>query len=118
MKIAPGLSIDCTAPAAGFKKDQPTLHGSMVIVPNMNASEGAVVSCTWYGLYDGPIKAGDSPSFMGEPAYFDGTNFTKTQPDADTAGNITTAVGAFIDNGVLLMGVPVVPVADAAESGS
>lgn len=113
MKIAPGQKIDCTAPTKGFQKDQPILHGNLVIVPSMNAKAGEVVSCTWFGLYDGPIKAGDEPQFMGESAYFDGTDFTKTQPAAE-AGNITTPIGAFIDNGVLLAGVPVVPVAEAA----
>lgn len=106
MRIADGYRIDVVAPDAGLKKDQPVRYGALLIVPNLTAKAGHVVSCTYRGLYDGPIKAGDAPQFVGEPAYFDGTDFTKTQP-AVGAGAITSAVGAFIDGGVLLFGAPV-----------
>ncbi|CAG9001778.1 MAG: hypothetical protein CENE_03805 [Candidatus Celerinatantimonas neptuna] len=111
MKIAQGKTIDVVAPTGGLKKDKPVVYGVLLVVPNMTVSKGQTVSCTWHGLYDGPLKVGDSLTFTGEPAYFDGSDFTKTQPDDSTAGNITTPVGAFIDGGVLLTGELVTPVA-------
>ncbi|MCD9523730.1 hypothetical protein GLP14_12980 [Photobacterium carnosum] len=103
MRIADGLKIDLKAPVGGFEKDVPVKYGALIVVPNYSAKEGQVVSCTYRGLFDGPIKAGDSPSFIGEAAYFDSGFFTKTAPTGD--GAVTVPIGLFIDNGVLLMGV-------------
>ncbi|BDR34302.1 TPA: hypothetical protein ACX6QF_000068 [Photobacterium damselae] len=105
MRIADGNKIDLTAPIGGFIKDVPAKYGSLIVVPNYSAKEGQVVSCTYRGLFDGPIKAGDSPTFTGEDAYFHDGEFTKTLPVGD--GAVTVPVGVFIDNGVLLMGFSV-----------
>ncbi|MEZ8095787.1 capsid cement protein [Photobacterium swingsii] len=101
MRIADGNKIDIIAPAGGVTKDVPLKHGSLIVVPNMSAPEGQVVSATYRGLFDGPIKAGDSLSFIGEPAYFADSEFTKTKPGS----GVTVPVGVFVDGCVLLTGV-------------
>lgn len=103
MRIADGLKIDLKAPAGGFVKDVPIKYGVLIVVPNYSAPEGQVVSCTYRGLFDGPIKPGDSLLFRGEPAYFDDGVFTKVEPTGN--GAVTAPIGLFIDNGVLLTGV-------------
>lgn len=100
MRIAPGDRLDVVAPQAGFTKDQPVIHGALLIIPAQSAQEGEVVSCTYRGLFNGPIKPGDEPAYMGETAYFDGKDFTKTQPKTAP----TDAVGVFVDGAVLLTG--------------
>ena len=101
MHIAPGNKITIIAPAGGFKKDVPVKYGSLIVVPVKNATEGQEVTAHRSGLFSGPIKAGDNPTFMGEAAYFADGAFTKTKPET----GVTVAVGAFIDEGVLLTGV-------------
>lgn len=103
MRIADGNKIDLRAPAGGFTKDVPVKYGSLIVIPNYSGPEGQVVSCTYRGLFDGPIKAGDIPSFESEPAYFHNGEFTKTAPTAD--GSVKVPVGVFTDGGVLLTGV-------------
>ncbi|HFQ4959208.1 TPA: capsid cement protein [Vibrio vulnificus] len=102
MRLADGLKLDMTVPANGTTKDVPVLYGSLLVVPNMTAKVGEVISAHWRGYFDGPIKEGDAPAFLGEPAYFEAGAFTKTKPT--TAGEVAQPVGAFIDNGVLLTG--------------
>ncbi len=106
MRIADGSKIDLKAPVGGFVKDVPVKYGALIVIPNYSAQEGQVVSCTYRGLFDGPIKADDSPSFIGEAAYFDNGVFTKTLPTGE--GAVTVPIGSFIDNGVLLMGVALI----------
>lgn len=102
MHISDGKKLTVTAAGSDLIKDVPVLHGQLLIVPSYTIKDGEVGTARYSGLFDGPIKAGDSPAFMGEPAFFDAENnsFTKTAP---TVG-VIDAVGVFIDNGVLLTG--------------
>lgn len=102
MQIAPGKKIAVVAPAAGFVKDVPSLVGALLVVPSFTAEAGNLVTCTYSGHYDGPIKEGDTPTFTCEPAYFEAGAFTKTQPTAE--GGVEQPVGVFVDGGVLLTG--------------
>ncbi|WED23071.1 hypothetical protein L3Q72_06670 [Vibrio sp. JC009] len=102
MKLSEGVKIAVPAPAGGFTKDIPVLVGALLVVPHFTAVEGEVVTCSYSGLYSGPIKVGDAPTFSCEPAYFEAGEFTKTQPT--TAGEIAQPVGVFVDDGVLLTG--------------
>lgn len=103
MHLCEGKKITVTAPEGGLVKDVPVLYGQLVIVPNYSIDEGETGTARYTGLFDGPIKEGDSPAFVGEYAYFDSTAkaFTKTVP----SGLITDPVGVFIDDCVLLTGV-------------
>ncbi|UIP28885.1 hypothetical protein [Photobacterium sp. TLY01] len=111
MHISEGKKIDIVAPAGGATKDIPLLYGNLVVVPNLSGTAGAVISARYTGHFDGPIKAGDTPAFLGEFAYFDEGEFTKTQPQG--AGKVTASVGVFNDGGVLLTGELVTPEAAA-----
>ncbi len=102
MHTAPGKKIAVAAPAAGFVKDVPILVGALVLVPSFTADAGQVVTCTYSGYYDSPIKEGDTPVYACEPAYYESGTFTKTQPTK--AGEISQPVGVFVDGGVLLTG--------------
>ncbi|CED71552.1 putative uncharacterized phage protein [Aliivibrio wodanis] len=102
MQIAEGKKIALVAPSNGFVKDIPCVVGALLVVPSFSAKENEVVTCTYSGYYDGPIKAGDTLSFNCEAAYFDGGVFTKVQPT--TSGEVEQPVGVFIDGGVLLTG--------------
>ncbi|MBU2897691.1 hypothetical protein [Vibrio hepatarius] len=102
MQIAEGKKIAVVAPAGGFVKDVPVLVGALVVVPSFKAEVGEVVTCTYKGFYDGPIKEGDSPSFGCEPAYLEAGSFTKTKPAIE--GEVEQPIGVFIDGGVLLTG--------------
>ncbi|MBD1572891.1 hypothetical protein HC725_06305 [Vibrio sp. S17_S38] len=112
MHLAEGIKIAIIGPVGGLKKDVPVQYGQLVIVPNYNLAEGEAGTARWTGLFDGPIKEGDVPTFAGEYAYFDATDksFTKTQP----ADGVKNAVGVFIDGGVLLTGEIVAPEEPAA----
>lgn len=105
MHIADGKKITVIAPSGGFTKDVPVKYGSLIIVPVKSVPEGADVTAHVVGLFNGPIKAGDSPTFAGEPAYFEDGAFTKTKP----ASGVTVPIGAFVDAGVLLTGVTLDP---------
>ena len=100
MHISEGNKIDIIAPAGGVTKDVPVKYGSLIVVPNYGAQEGQVLSARYRGLFDGPIKAGDTPTFLGEPAYYADNEFTKTKPGA----GVTVPVGVFLDGGILLTG--------------
>lgn len=110
MHLANGIKIAVIGPVGGLKKDVPVQYGKLVIVPNYDLKEGQAGTARWTGLFDGPIKEGDAPTFTGEYAFFDATSgsFTKTAP----VDGVTMPIGIFIDNGVLLTGELV---ADAAE---
>ena len=101
MHIAQGNRITIIAPEGGLKGDIPVKYGVLVVVPVKTVSAGQEVTAHRSGLFCGPIKDGDNPSFSGEPAYFAEGAFTKTKPET----GVTIAVGAFIDEGVLLTGV-------------
>ncbi|MGF1878784.1 hypothetical protein L4D77_26310 [Photobacterium frigidiphilum] len=101
MHIASGNKLDIKAPAGGVVKDVPIKYSNLIVVPSYGAAEGQVVSARWRGLFDGPIKAGDTPAFEGEAAYFADHVFTKTKP---TLG-VKVPVGTFVDGSVLLVGV-------------
>ncbi|NOH85529.1 hypothetical protein F0249_17170 [Vibrio sp. 03-59-1] len=102
MHQAEGKKIAVVAPAGGFVKDVPILIGALLVVPSFKAKEGEVVTCTYSGYYDGPVKVGDVPAFGCEPVYFDDGAFTKTQPT--DAGKVEQPIGVFVDGGVLLTG--------------
>ncbi|WP_158161224.1 capsid cement protein [Grimontia hollisae] len=102
MRIAEGKKIAIIAPSGGVTKDVPFKAGVLLLVPVKTANAGEVVTCYRDGHFSGPVKAGDEPTFNGEPAYFEGGEFTKTQPT--TAGEVSQPVGAFVDSGVLLTG--------------
>lgn len=112
MHLADGIKIAVIGLAGGMPKDVPIQYGQLVIVPNYTIAEGEAGTARWTGLFDGPIKDGDSPMFTGEHAFFDAADksFTKTAP----VDGVTIPVGVFIDGGVLLTG-ELVPVAAAAE---
>lgn len=101
MHIAQGNRITIIAPTGGFTKDVPVKYGSLVVVPVQTVREGQEVTAHRSGLFSGPIKEGDNPTFLGEPAYLAEGAFTKTKPSS----GVTVAVGAFVDDGVLLTGV-------------
>lgn len=102
MHIAEGKKITVVAPEGGLVKDVPVLYGSLIIVPHMTVSEGHRVTARYTGLFSGPVKAGDTPEYKGEPAFYEGNTFTKTKPT--TNGAVSQPVGVFIDDCVLLTG--------------
>lgn len=102
MRLSDGKKIVAPVPAGGFIKDVPCLLGSLLVVPNFTAKAGDTAVCYTQGHFDGPIKAGDSVSFVSEAAYFKDGEFTKTQPTEP--GDVAQPVGVFIEDGVLLTG--------------
>ena len=102
MRLSDGKKIVATVPLGGFKKDVPCVVGALLVVPNFTAAAGDTAVCYTQGHFDGPIKAGDSVSFGAEAAYFKNGEFTKTKPT--DSGDVSQAVGVFIDGGVLLTG--------------
>lgn len=105
MRLSDGKKIAVTAPTGGFEKDTPHLVSSLLVVPTQTAEAGSVVTCHIDGHFDGPIKAGDTPSFNCDAAYFDAGEFTKTVPTE--VGAVSQPVGVFVDGGVLLLGAPI-----------
>ncbi|WP_417883576.1 DUF2190 family protein [Vibrio rumoiensis] len=114
MHIAEGKKLCIQNLAMAVKKDLPIQYGQLVVVPNYDIAAGDKGTARWTGLFDGPIKPGDNPMFVGEAAYFDATDnsFTKTAP----ADGVTIPVGVFIDEGVLLTG-ELIPVAEEEPAG-
>lgn len=112
MHLADGIKIAVVGPAGGLVKDVPIQYGQLVIVPNYTIAEGEAGTARWTGLFDGPIKEGDAPTFTGEHAFFDAADksFTKTAP----ADGVTNPIGVFIDGGVLLTGEVIPPAAEPA----
>ncbi|WP_243032910.1 capsid cement protein [Vibrio cincinnatiensis] len=102
MRYSDGKKIAVIAPAGGFKKDIPCLVGSLLVVPTQTIKAGEVVTCHIDGHFDGPIKAGDTPTFKCDAAYFEAGEFTKTKPTEKDA--VAQPVGVFVDGGVLLTG--------------
>ncbi|PMJ90289.1 DUF2190 family protein [Vibrio sp. 10N.261.55.A7] len=102
MQLSKGKKIAVIAPVGGFTKDVPVLVGALLVVPHFTVQAGDAVTCSYDGFYDGPIKAGDTPAFNCEPAYFKGGEFTKTLPSS--SGDIKQPIGVFVEGGVLLMG--------------
>ncbi|MFV0449799.1 MAG: capsid cement protein [Vibrio sp.] len=113
MHIAEGKKIVIQNMAVAIKKDIPVQYGNLVVVPNYDLEAGETGTARWTGLFDGPIKEGDAPMFVGEHAFFDAADksFSKTAP----ADGVTIPVGVFIDGGVLLTGELIPPAEAPAE---
>lgn len=100
MHIAPGIKVTVTAPVGGTTKDLPFVYGKLLVIPVATSTAGQEVTAYTQGLFAGPLKAGETPAFAGEYAYFDGEFFTTTAPPT----GITEPVGVFVDNAILVTG--------------
>ncbi|MBD1559605.1 DUF2190 family protein [Vibrio sp. S9_S30] len=93
--LANNENLTLTAPAGGVEYGKPIKIGVVLVIPAMTVGEGENFTGEVQGVFVGfPLKAGDTPNYDGEYAYFDsGTNeFTVTK---STVGD-DNPIGAFI----------------------
>ncbi|PMK93221.1 hypothetical protein BCT90_04290 [Vibrio lentus] len=91
--IATVENLTLTAPTGGVEYGVPLKIGRVLAVPAMKAAEGQPFTAEIQGVFvDFPLKDGDTPTYDGEYAYFDGTSFTLTKPSAPN----DNPIGAFI----------------------
>lgn len=91
--LATTENLTLKAPTGGVTYGVPLKIGKVLVVPATTAEEGQAFTAETKGVFvDFPLKDGETPTYDGEYAYFDGADFCVNKPTAP----FDTPIGAFI----------------------